>query len=504
MAIFAGLAHPIPDLGWVGLKLGEQLARHHSPAPPDFFSYLPVSSGWWDVSWLWNLISYGLYTEGGEIALRASAGLLAALLAVLVCRISCGPKPAALSIVLPFLLMMSLKESLAFQPMLAGMSLFAAQTLLIEKRKGRPVAFFLLYLVWAQTGHSFVVGLTYLFVCAIAEKSAPRKQYIAWALSALIGAMPSPTMWHFITRPSSMAVIFEPTADYHNIFNQLQALAVFSGLAGAAYRREKSGRTAALAALTVLGLIAGEYFPFAVIAAAPLIFAAVRQLGEELRLSSPVTGGIAVILLLISLKLLVPQKPYFHYNEEKLFSFLGGHAMFGQIFAPWNISGRVGFVTGKKIAIDARPGLYRGEAAGIYAELSRMDSSSWDDLARRLSLGGVIVSNSRPEYRFMAMKPDWALAFELGNYAFFVRDEGLNLSLLDRWGRPKPRVAERGTPEELARNLRERALDWEKKGNPYRARWAWLTILAKNPNDGEAGKSLEGIERRILEGGRGR
>jgi len=501
----AGLANPIPDIAYMGLRLGEHIVRRHSLAPADYLSYLPISSGWWDTSWLWNAISCVLFSVGGEFALRALAALASTLLAILIYKISSAQEPVdvvAVSFVPAF---MVLRDSLSFRPMIASLVFFAAQMLFLERRSARAWKFTLLYLAWAQVDHAFVAGLTYLISYLFMEKSVPRGRKIAWALAAIIGSAPSPNMWQFARHFSSIVIIFEPTEDFHVFFNMLQALAVFSGLACAAYMRERSGRAVALLVLAVLGLIAGEYFPLSALAAIPIITALEKSLTAG-ALQPVLKAGRRAILLYVAIGvLIVALAPHRRMDaDDKIIIFLKSHPMFGQIFAPWQIGGRVGYITGKKIVIDGEHIFYNWGAFDVYKRLNSAEDPEWDGLTLRYGIGGIIVPTSAFYYRILGSKPEWALVFDSGEYLFFVRDGGLNSTLLDRWGRLNAREVEKGSPEFALNRLKEKAKEWEKKGNPYEARWYLITLLASDPNDREAQQLLARVERQITEAGRKR
>ncbi|GEM_PF-3350789 len=492
-AFISAMMHPMSDMVYVGIKLGEHIIRHHALAPPDYLNWLPVNTGWWDTSWLWNALSCSLYGSGGIGALKIMAGLPAALLAVLI-YLACRPvfdRPG--TTILSLILLIVLNNSLAFNPLLGGLVFFMAQILLLERRGRIALPLFFIFLFWSQTDRSFAAGLIYLFFYLAACRDMPLKKKAIFALAAIMGSLPSPSMWRFVSRPINLAILLEQSPNFHLTIWRLHALAVLSGLSGAAIDKKRPGSAAGLIALTAAGLASQEFMPMAVLAAAPIMAVGVKRLSEQIRLFLPrfvmVTSAILLTVVLITTSRLSSSDQV---ETEELAIFLKEHRMLGNILAPSRMGGRVALATGKKVAMDGRSNLFPKSATEQFSQLYGVGKTGWNNLARKYNLGGVIIKSTEPTYGIFSTGTDWALAFEGKNYAFFVLDWGLNSSYLDRWGRLKPRKELYGKSlEEIVRHLRDNAEEGSLKGNPYRVRSAWMALLSINPDDAEAQSGLD-------------
>lgn len=487
---------PVPDIAFSSVRIGEFFLKKGVLPVPHQLSFLPVNSSWFNYSWLFDIFSFALYRLGEEWALRTTAGILTALSIFLLYKSAPSTEKIILRFAVTLFFLMVMNHALEFKPLSLTIFLFCLQIYMLQKTS-RKFLFFPLYLLWANCDLGFITGAVYLIFYLFSAKHLTSKAQIKILLSALGGAIFSYNTYRILSSPHSLKLFFEPTPDFHFNINRIQALWALAGLASAALckREKKSGVSShanALLAIFALSLMAGRYLPLAVIASYPILLEGLREFLRIIKLEKNKSFNFGATLLAIcALLFAIPSEE--KNAERSLLQFITTHSFFGEISAPWGIGGEVAYHTHKRACMESLFGLYDNQSAITYRTIYAPWGDEWEKAIADLKIGGIIVKRKESSYYAIAQKKEWALVFQNDKYALFVKEEGMNISLIAKWGKiapdPEPKLSE----EERIANAQR----WLDGGNPYRARWELLKLLQENPTNKLASEKLAQVENLI-------
>ena len=163
-----------PDYFW-HLKTGEFIVTHGELPDGDIFSHVRFGQEWVLHEWLFEVILYGLYAAGGELAvtlMTASLGLLAILI-VGQCaqRITNDSAATAVAVVLAFA---PFAASIAPRPQLISYCIAAYYLSSLMEFKYRKMDVSALWfpvamIVWVNAHGGFLVGVAFLFAFTACE-----------------------------------------------------------------------------------------------------------------------------------------------------------------------------------------------------------------------------------------------------------------------------------------------------------------------------------------------
>jgi hypothetical protein len=169
---------------WLHLATGRQLVSWQLPFGSEPFASTTEGIIWVNPSWLWDILSYGLFRVAGEAGLLLVKALLVTLLAAVLLRLSryaVKPMPAALSVGLALL---TVATCLPLQPVLVSYLFLSLTVWFLERawqdagtdQEARSVPGFksylpllVLFVVWANLDAWFLLGPVVLAIYIVAE-----------------------------------------------------------------------------------------------------------------------------------------------------------------------------------------------------------------------------------------------------------------------------------------------------------------------------------------------
>lgn len=499
IAVFETLAFlfvfcmPVPDNAFSSVRVGEFFLKKRDFPAPHQLSFLPVNASWFNYSWLFDIFSSALYSIGEEWALRTTAAVLTAIFIFLLYKSAPSTEKASFRFVVILLLLMVMNHAFEFKPFLLTSFLFCLQIYMLQ-RTSRKILFFPLYLLWANCDLGFISGAVYLIFYLFHAKHLPSKAPIKILLSALGGMIFSYTTYKILSNPHSIKLFFEPTPDFHLNINRLQAMWALAGLASASLcKRGKdpgvNSQTNALLSILSLSLLAGRYLPLTVIASYTLLLKGLREFLGIIKLEENKSFNFGVTVLAICAFLFtIPGKE--KNSERSLMQFIATHRFFGEICSPLEIGGKTAYITHKKACMEPLFGLYNAQSASTYRTIYALWRDDWDKTINDLKVGWIILKRKDASYYAIAQKKGWALVFQNEEYALFVKEEGMNITVIAQKGKIAPDTEPKLSDEEIIANAQR----WLSAGNPYRARWELLKLLQQNQNNKTASEKLAEVE----------
>lgn len=496
LAFLFAFCMPVPDSAFSSIRMGEFFLKKGILPPPYQLSFLPVNSSWFNYSWLFDIFSSALYRLGEEWALKTIAGILTALSVFLLYKSAPSTEKIILRFAVTLFFLMVMNHAFEFKPLLLTIFLFCLQIYMLQKTS-RKILFFLLYSLWANCDLGFICGVVYLIFYIFSAEHLTPKVRTKILLSALGGAIFSYNIYQILSNSHSLKLFFEPTPDFHLNINRFQALWALAGLASASLAKKVKGARVsqhanALLSIFALSLLAGRYLPLAVIASYPLLLEGLREFLRAVKLEENKPFNFGVTLLAICAFIFaIPREEK---NAQKsLLQFITTHSFFGEVSAPLEIGGKVAHLTHKRACMESVFGLYDTQSAITYRTIYFPWGDEWEKAIIALKIGGIIVKRKENPYYAIAQKKGWALVFQNESYALFVKEDGMNISLIAKWGKIAPDTEPKLSEEERIANAQR----WLDAGNLYRTKWELLKLLQENPKNKLASEKLAQVENLI-------
>ncbi|MBI3981053.1 hypothetical protein HY345_03585 [Candidatus Microgenomates bacterium] len=171
-ALFFLLVSPTSDtdLGW-RLKYGEYLWQNQNLLRQDIFSWTLPQYPWFDISWLFNLLEYLLFTQFGFIALSFFGGLLIISCFYFVTKAFKPGLTILWIVILLFYFYLGPMLTPGLRPQiitLLGISLLSLLVYEVEKGNYKKALLFpLVILAWVNLHGTFLLGLFIVFLYSL-------------------------------------------------------------------------------------------------------------------------------------------------------------------------------------------------------------------------------------------------------------------------------------------------------------------------------------------------
>lgn len=492
----SALYNPIPDIGFSSVRIGKFILQKGILSPPSQLSFLSVNSNWFFTSWLFDISSFVLYRIGRETVLRITAGILLTTLTFVLSKTAPATSKKNILYLALIVTLIIMNNAVEFKPLLITAFFFGIQIYMLQKNTSNKICFFLLYLMWANCDLGFITGLVYLIFYLSSSKNFSLQEKIRISLCGIWGAIFSYNTYRILSNPYSIILFFEPSPDFHLNSNRLQALGVLAGLASASLcknGKESSSRSLANALISVfaISLVSGRYLPLALVASYPLILIGYDEIQAITKANEKSYSFALTLLVICFIVLYIPREG--NKADKELMQFLDSHRFFGEIVSPLEIAGKSALVTNKKASMESVFGLYNAQSASTYRLIYSPWREEWDKIIADLNIGGIIVKRKEKSYYTITERKGWALIFQNEKFALFVKEEGINITLISKWGKITADAYPRPSEEERLKA----AQVWLEKGNPYRARWEILELLKENPNNQKLYEKFKEIENQI-------
>lgn len=409
-------------------------------------------------SWLWSVVLAAVDVAAGGTGIRILTGVLAALLGLLIVRLT-RPEPGSptsatrpepglpprnlLSVVVPSACaFVALMPFLNARPQLPGYLLLASTVLVVKERRS-PWWLVAVFAAWVDVHGTWVYGLAVLGLLVVVQafdqrRVDPRRLLCVPAAAAgvALGGLLAPRPFQLVMLPLQQFGddrARQALASYREwqppgLANPVTWLLLAMGLVAVlgAVRSARWGALVGSAVMVAMGLSAGRLLPLAAITLVPWVAAGLAGLG---RLGLPTgrtprmlaaAGGILCVAALAWISLTpaydLSMYPVTAVNWLERHHAVGrpdtkvmSHDFVGN-YLDWRYGERA------NTFVDDRPGV---DAALDYASLVDM-TPGWRDALRRGN-ADVVIWRTRDGLTRKLSEPDWYHAGNFGEFSVFCR-----------------------------------------------------------------------------------